>query len=143
MISRMYILLILAIVSTFALAQEKSEFPLIQSCVPSTQCEMGMGKLDESERQLIQKLISIVPLGATETQIAKSFGSPPFRKVPPAQAFGQPKGTMAYKAYWSTADPPSHSGGPHFDVLFFNDRAVMFSWYSAWVGKTVRVYLTK
>lgn len=108
-----------------------------------TQCETGLGKLDDTEKQVIQKLLSIVTSGATEMQITQRFGHDPFSKNPPMAALGQPAGTTTYKALWSTADPPARSSGPHFDVLFMNDRAVMFTWYSAWLRKVVRVQVSE
>ena len=108
-----------------------------------TQCETGLGKLDDTEKQVIQELLSIVTAGATEKQITQRFGREPFSKNPPMSAWGQPAGTTTYKALWSTADQPGRSSGPHFDVLFMSDRAVMFTWYAAWLRKLVRVQVSE
>lgn len=124
-------------------AQKALNAPLIESCSFLTQCESGLGKLVDAERQLIGKLISIVTSGATESQISKRFTRDPFDKNPPMQAWGQPTGTTTYKALWSTAEPPAQESGPHFDVLFINDRAVMFSWYAAGLRKIVRVQIAE
>jgi hypothetical protein len=143
MIYRTLLLLLVATASSSAWTQKTSQFPLIQSCSPMTQCETGLGKLDDTEKQVIQKLLSVVTSGATEKQITQRFGREPFSKNPPMSAWGQPAGTTTYKALWSTADPPDRSSGPHFDVLFMNDRAVMFTWYSAWLRKVVRVQVSE
>lgn len=108
-----------------------------------TQCEAGLGKLDDTDKQVIQKLLSTVTAGATEMQITQRFGREPFSKNPPMPAWGQPAGTTTYKALWSTAEPPARSSGPHFDVLFMNDRAVMFTWYAASLRKVVRVQVAE
>jgi hypothetical protein len=136
MIHRTLLLVLFATASSSAWTQQTSQLPLIQSCSPITQCETGLGKLNDTEKQIIQKLLTTVTAGATEPEITQRFGREPFNKNPPMSAWGQPAGTTTYKALWSTAEPPARSSDSHFDVLFMNDRAVMFS---AWVRKVVRV----
>lgn len=143
MIYRIFFLLLLSTVSSLAGAQKALKSPRIDSCTSLTQCEPGLGKLDETEKQVIQNLLSVITAGATEGQVAKRFTREPFDKNPPMQAWGQPVGTTTYKALWSTAEPPARLSGPHFDVLFINDRAVMFTWYAAGLKKIVRVQIAE
>jgi hypothetical protein len=143
MIHRILLLVLLTTASSSGWTQNTSQLPLIQFCSHNTQCEAGLGKLDDTQKQVIQKLLSIVTSGATEMQITQRFGREPYIKIPPTAALGQPAGTTTYRALWSTADPPARSFDPHFDVLFMNDRAVMFTWYPDWFRNVVRVQVSE
>jgi len=105
------------------------------------QCVAGLGKLDETEKKLVESLMAAVVAGVSETHISQKLGRSPFQTQPPLPAWASPNGVTSHKALWSTASPPEEGWGPHIDVLFWNGGAVGFSWYAAKLSKVVRVQL--
>jgi hypothetical protein len=133
---------VLALMSTVALAQKPLPAPNIETCEGLSRCEAGIEKLSAGEKAKLQELLRLLSPNATESQITLALKSKPFDVTPPIQAIVGPPGTMLNKGLWWVSEKRDSEADPHVDVLFVNGKATMFGWWMAGLKKHVNVQLS-
>jgi hypothetical protein len=139
---KLHLCLLLLASASAAMAQNSQSNPAVRVCRNlSEECTDGAGALTEGEKKKLAELMSTVVAGATEQAVSAKYRLKVGSRVPGAQAYGQPEGTLISRATWWANENESSPFSPHVDVYFLNDRAAWFKWWFNEMQKNVTVVL--